>query len=420
MDARPFGGFGRVLLPFCMIAVALAASACSPAAGSGQADTGDAVRAERKTFTRTLRFTGVVEAARSTMLAVPRMQGPQQGPGAGMLVVTRLAPGGSHVKAGDVVVQFDPQAQERLAFERRAEYDDFAAQLARKQAEHTAATTADESALVQAKNAVARARLEMLKNEMLPAILAEKNEQTLAEAEATLEMEQRTFVIKRGAERADRRALEIQRDRAQASVEHARRNISAMTLRAPHDGMIVLKNVWKMGQMGEVQEGEEVRPGLPLLEVVDPSDMRVRARVNQADAPLVRPGQEATVELEAYPGRRFSARVASLSPAAITSSLSPRARWFTAVLAIRGADPLLLPDLTASADVVVQRQENALVVPRESLRLEGDGAVVQVLAGGTWTDTRVRVAAMAETEAVVASGLEAGALLRRRIGSGQP
>ena len=101
MDARPFGGFGRVLLPFRMIAVALAASACSPAAGSGQADTGDAVRAERKTFTRTLRLTGVVEAARSTMLAVPRMQGPQQGPGAGMLVVTRLAPGGSQSQAQD-------------------------------------------------------------------------------------------------------------------------------------------------------------------------------------------------------------------------------------------------------------------------------------------------------------------------------
>jgi RND family efflux transporter MFP subunit len=229
-------------------------------------------------------------------------------------------------------------------------------------------------------------------------------------------MLQQTFGIRRQAERAERRALEIQRDRAHAAVEHARRNIDAMTLRAPHDGLIVLKSVWKMGQMGEVQEGEEVRPGLPLLEVVDPSDMRVRARVNQADAPLVRVGQEATVELEAYPGRRFNARVAGLSPAAVTSALSPRARWFTATLAIEAADPLLLPDLTASADVVLEKQDDALVVPRESLRVEGDRAIVQVASGGAWTDTQVRVGRLGETEAVVASGLQEGAVLRRRIG----
>ncbi|MGH8176060.1 MAG: hypothetical protein ACREV5_07370, partial [Steroidobacter sp.] len=121
-------------------------------------------------------------------------------------------------------MQFDPQAQERIAFERRAEHEDFAAQLVRKEAEHTASRTADESALVQARNAVAKARLEMLKNEMLAAILVEKNEQTLAESEANHEMLRRTFDIKRRAERAERRALEIQRDRAREAMEHAQRN----------------------------------------------------------------------------------------------------------------------------------------------------------------------------------------------------
>jgi hypothetical protein len=82
---------------------------------------------------------------------------------------------------------------------------------------------------VQARNAVERARLEMLKNEMLGAILVEKNQQTLAEAEATLEMLRRTFETKRRAEAAERRALEIQRDRARSAMVHAQQNIAAMT-----------------------------------------------------------------------------------------------------------------------------------------------------------------------------------------------
>jgi HlyD family secretion protein len=411
----------------CVLCVLLllglaAAAACSSTATSSSVDTSDTVRVTRRTFSRTLRLTGLVEAARSTTLTVPRLQGPlqQQGPGAGVLVVTRLAPGGSIVKAGDIVVQFDPQTQERLAFERRSEYEDFAAQLARKEAEHRASRTADESALVQAKNAVSKARLEMLKNEMLAAILVEKNEQTLAESEANLEMLSRTFDIKRRAERAERRALEIQRDRAQAAMQHAQRNIEAMTMRATHDGMIVLKSVWKMGQMGEVQEGEEVRPGLPLVDVIDPARMRVRARVNQADAPLIRSGQTAMAELEAYPGRRFAARVESMAPAAVTSVLSPRARWFAATLAIEGADPLMLPDLTAAVDVVVEKQENVLVVPRESINGGAAGAMVYVQSGDDWSATPVTVGALGETDAVVTGGVREGAVLRRRSGGSQP
>jgi multidrug resistance efflux pump len=322
------------------------------------------------------------------------------------------------VKAGEIIVQFDPQAQERVAFERRSEYEDFAAQLARKEAEHAASRTADESALVQAKNAVSKARLEMLKNEMLAAIQIEKNEQTLAESEANLEMLQRTFDIKRRAERAERRALEIQRDRAHAAMKHAQRNIESMTMRASHDGMIVLKNVWKMGQMGEVQEGEEVRPGLPLLDVIDPARMRLRARVNQADAPLIRAGQAASVELEAYPGRSFTARMEGIAPAAVTSVLSPRARWFTATLVIDGADPLLLPDLTAAVDVVLEKQENVLVVPRESLEVSESGAVVHVQSGDSWSATPVTVGAVSDTDAVITKGLQDGAVIRRRPGGG--
>jgi HlyD family secretion protein len=411
MQRRCSCTLARVFLPLGLAA----AAACSSPASSSSAETANTVRVRRGTFTRTLRLTGLIEAARSTTLTVPRLQGPGsvQGPGSGVLVITRLAPGGSTVKAGDIVVQFDPQAQERVAFERRAEYEDFAAQLARKEAEHTASRTSDESALIQARNAVAKARLEMLKNEMLAAILVEKNEQTLAESEANHEMLRRTFDIRRRAERAERRALEIQRDRAREAMEHAQRNIEAMTMRAAHDGMIVLKNVWKMGQMGEVQEGEEVRPGLPLVDVIDPSDMRVRGRVNQADAPLLRVGQKGVVELDAYPGRRFTARIESMAPAAMTSVFSPRIRWLTATLAIDQADPLLLPDLTAAVDVVVEQQDNAIVVPRESITTEADRQVVHVMAGDAWRATPVTVGAIGDTDAVITAGLQDGAIVRK-------
>jgi multidrug resistance efflux pump len=278
---------------------------------------------------------------------VPRLSGAGPGP----IVVTRLTPAGSTVRAGDVVVEFDPQGQQKVALDRRAELNDLSAQLARKVAEHDGLRTKDLAEIELAEHAVARARLDMLKNEMVSAIDAEKNTQALAEAEATLAMLRRVFELKRASEQAERRALEIQRDRAGASVAHAERNIALMTVRSRQDGLIVLKSFWKGAQIGEVQEGEEVRPGLPLLEVIDPSAMQVRARVNQVDLRRLRVGMAGTVTLDAYPQKRFPARLERLSPAGTTSVLSPRIRTFAAVFSIAGADPALLPDLSAAIDL---------------------------------------------------------------------
>ena len=53
--------------------------------------------------------------------------------------------------------------------------------------------------------------------------------------------------------------------------------------------------------MVEIQEGEEARPGMPIMQVVDPSAMLVRVKVNQADLHQLRAGQPAQISLDAYP-----------------------------------------------------------------------------------------------------------------------
>ena len=55
--------------------------------------------------------------------------------------------------------------------------------------------------------------------------------------------------------------------------------------------------------MAEIREGEEVRPGMPILDVVDPSAMRVRVNVNQADIDGLVAGQKAAITLDSYPSR---------------------------------------------------------------------------------------------------------------------
>jgi HlyD family secretion protein len=294
-----------------------------------------------------LRLYGTVEPLRSHPVVVPRLTGSS----AGSLVIVHLVKPGSTVKRGDLLIEFDRQAQVKNAHDREAEYRDFLAQIDKKRGEQLTARAHDEAEVTTAENAVKTADLEMRKNEMSPPITAEQNKLTLEEAKAKLQQLQRTFDLKRRAEDADRQNLEIQRDRAKNAWTHAEENADKMRVVSPIDGMVVLKSTWKNGTMGEVQEGEEVRAGLPILDVVDSSGMRIRARVNQADVNALRVGQPVQITLDSYPSRTFRGRLEQLSRIGATSSLSTRVRTFLAVFSIDGTDPHLMPDLGAAIDV---------------------------------------------------------------------
>jgi HlyD family secretion protein len=407
----------RASLPSLLVLIAgLATAACWRAAAADRevgrsAASADAL-VQRREFVSTLRVHGTVEAVRSWVVAAPRLAGSS----ASSLVVTRLASAGTQVRKGDVLVEFDRQGQLKTAQDRRSDYLDLVAQIRKKQAEQDIARARDETELKQAERDVERARLEILKNEMLSRIAAEKNDQALDEAQATLKQLRETFDLKRRAARADLRILEIQRDRALAAARHAEANATKMAIAAPLDGLVVLKTTWKGSGMGEVQEGEEVRPGVPILEVVSRAGMQVRARVNQADGHLMGPGMSAIVRLDAYPGVALRGRLEQLTPVAGASDLSPRVRFFVGIFSVAGDEPRLMPDLSAGVDVELARIAGALVVPRDALAPVGDRWFVTSPGGGRHA---VEVGPMNDLEAVVRSGLDEGARIARQSGAGR-
>jgi len=300
--------------------------------------------------TSPFRLHGTVEPIRSQLVTVPRLTGTGFGP----LIIIHLAKPGTLVKAGESLVEFDRAAQIKTAHDREAEYRDFIAQISKRRADQIVARGRDETELVEAENAVKTAELDLLDKDLVAPIVAEKNMLILEEARAKLAQLRKTFDLKRRTEAAEVRILEIQRDRALNAWKHSEGNADKMRIASPLAGLVVLKTIWKQGSFGEVQEGEEVRPGMPILEVVDPSAMRVRARVNQADVTRVRVGQPVRVTLDSFPSRQFTGRLEQLSPIGSPSGLSNKVRTFIAVFSIDGSDPHVLPDLAAAVDVDVK------------------------------------------------------------------
>jgi HlyD family secretion protein len=368
------------------------------------------VTLKRQDFIRSVRLNGTVEAVEATSIAAPRLSGQNNN----SLVIMRLIKAGTTVKPGDPLIEFDRQEQIRNALDRRAELTDFEQQIKKRQADETAARATDDSTLMQAQSAQERARLELVKNDMLPKIQAEKNTLAFEEAQAKLKQLQETYDLKRRAAAADIKILQIRRDRADTNMKQAEGNAERMLIASPLPGVAVIRSTFKnSGNMVEFMEGDEVRPGQPVIEVVNPAVMRVRARVNQADMNDLRVGQTVRVGLDAYPDLVFTGTVNQISPIGQQSTLSPKVRNFIVIVLVTGAHPNLMPDLTASLDVVLERVPGVLVVPRDSVVLEGETAFVRVQRGGRLERQDVTIGAMNTHEAVIASGLQEGVTIAR-------
>ncbi len=368
----------------------------------------------RKDFVKTLRLSGTVEAVEATNVSAPRLAGQNTN----SLVIMRLVQNGATVKRGDVLVEFDRQDQLRNALDSQAQLTDFEQQIRKRQADEAAARAADDSSLEQARSALAKAKLELVKNELLPKIEAEKNTLAYEAADATLKQLQETYDLKRRSAEADIKLLDISRARAETQMKQAQANADRMQVLSPLPGVAVIRTTWKQAGLLEYTEGDEVRTGQPVVQVVNPAEMRVRARVNQADMNDIRVGQHVAVGLDAYPDLSFTGEVTQISPIGSQSTLNPKVRTFTVLVLVHGAHPNLMPDLTASLDVELQRVPGALVVPRDAVAREEGQDYVEIRHGVRAERRPVTLGPANTTDAVVASGLQEGVTIARTPGAG--
>ena len=294
-----------------------------------------------------LRLKGTTEAVQSRAILAPTLSGQQ----IGTLTIVHLIAGGTKVKIGDVLVEFDRQAQMRDIVDKQAEYQKLVDQVAGEQAKESAARAKDETELKAAEDNLSTAELEVQKTEILSRIDAEKKQENLEEAKATYDQLRETFDLKRKAAQAAIRILEIQRDRTKQTLDHAKANSEQMQIHSPIDGVVVLNTIWKQGNMGEVQEGDQVRPGVPFMQVVNPATMQVRVLANQEDFPSLQVDQTAKIHLDAYPEIVFQGKIDQISPIGEGGDFSSTLKNFVVIVAIQGNDPKLMPDLSAAVDV---------------------------------------------------------------------
>jgi HlyD family secretion protein len=137
-------------------------------------------------------------------------------------------------------------------------------------------------------------------------------------------------------------------------------NLTKACICSPIDGIVLKRSV---------DPGQIVASSLqaPVLFVIaeDLRRMELQVDVDEADVGKIKVGQDVTFSVDAYPDRKFPAKVRDVR---FGSEVVQGVVTYKAVLTIDNSDLLIRPGMTATAEIVVQQVKDALLVPNPALR----------------------------------------------------
>lgn len=369
-------------------------------------------KVRRGSIERAVRVSGVTSSPRTEFLIAPKLQGSRRDRGSSDLSLTlqSLLPAGVRVKKGQRVAEFDRQFMETRLDDLRAAIVQQEALMRRMEVNMELKRVQLMLRIDRAKADAHKAELDLKTSAVRSAIQVEQFRMNLEAAHALQKQLAAELPFLDTSERALIRREEIDLAQAKRELAKAEKNAAGMVYNAPMDGVLVLKKISRGAEQTEIQQGEVVGPGLAFAEVVDPSSIVLQASVNQVDAEQITYALQARVHFDAYPDLELPAKIKSIG--AMTRSGGQRPQFVRDVplqLALEASDDRVIPNLSASADIVVERAEDVLILPLECVfRDEANKPYAMVRTDSGWARRDLDLGITSHTEVSVEAGVGEG------------
>ena len=195
---------------------------------------------------------------------------------------------------------------------------------------------------------------------------------------------------------ADKEIARAKLQQAQSAADVARTNLELSILRAPMDGALY---------DFDLKQGSFVNPGDAIAKVGRLDRVRVTVYVDEPDVGKVRKGEPVVITWDAMPGRQWKGQVDKLPTQVVP--LGTRQVGEVGCI-IENPERDLLPSANINADIQATSIENAIAVPKETLRRQGSDTGVLLLQGDRVVWRKVGLGISSYTKYQVLAGLSEG------------
>jgi HlyD family secretion protein len=351
-------------------------------------------------FVRRVTTDGNLRALKATQLSAPRTGGDM------MMKIAWLADDGTLVKANDVVVRFDPSEGEKQMRDGKSDLESASAKLQEETIRSRTAVEDRDSDAVLAGQELEQTRAFQAKDPTIFSrndIIESAIDEHLAGVKQTHAEHAKAIERKLSSSKAG--LIAVDQQKAKITIAHAKTQLESMEIRAPHDGIFVMIRDWR-GEMPRI--GEQLWPGQPVAEIPLLDTMEAELFVLEVDGSGLAIGQPAEVIDEAHPEIIYKGKVRLVDKLAKPRQPGVPVQYFAVVIELEKTDHATMKPGQRVHGTVILDQEDALVVPRESVvNKEGKNFVFRQGAKG-WDTVEVELGAATSGRVVVKSGLAAG------------
>ena len=201
------------------------------------------------------------------------------------------------------------------------------------------------------------------------------------------------------------RLAEAQVGQARAALEIHKKALKDCRILAPAAGQV---------QKKFFDKGSLLAAGTPLCTLVDNSRLELECVIPSYQLASIRLGQRSTFTTPTWGERRFEATVSAINP-----EIQPENRSVTLKLKISNPGGELRSGMYARGEITAGREENALVIPRDSLIPEEEGsgsAEIYVVRGGKAQRVSIKIGGSQQDRVWARQGLAGDELVITEIG----
>jgi len=324
----------------------------------------------------------------------------------GNMKISYIVKDGTEVHAGDTVLRFDPSEVNKGIIDAQGKLEISAAEL-----EKMIAQQESDLEELRADYEVTRISHEISKIKFEQA----EYESEIMKKQIQLNLEKAAIALERAKEQIDNRVKinvedikqkKLSIDQDQARLNEANSCLKQLTVTTPSPGIAILQRSWRTGN--KYQVGDQVWTGQPLISLPDLSQLKATVKINEVDIAKIVKGLNAEIKPEAFSENKFTGTVKEVANLAVNKEGSAKIKVFPVEIYLNETHKDLLPGLTVSCRIIVDKLDDVLYVPVDAIRAEAGKYFVYKKSGMSFEKVEVETGRSNSDYTIIINGLNEG------------
>jgi HlyD family secretion protein len=305
----------------------------------------------------------------------------------GQMKINKIVEDGQEVSVGDTTIIFDPSEVEKARIDAEANLEIAKAELEKMKAEHDGKIHELEADLKTALIDLEISTIELEQASYEADITKREIQLNLDKSRISLDKAKDEIENQKKIHKETELQQILKINQFQAELNEAERSLQSLTVVSPASGIAILRDNWATGNKWQI--GDQTWSGNPLIDLPDLREMKVTIDINEVDISKINLGQDVEIKLDAFADTTYSGEVNLIPSLAKYKRRDSKIKIFPVEILVRGSSKKLMPGITVSCKIIVDKIDDVLYIPLEAIHKKENIEFVYVKSGSTYNKVEV-------------------------------